>query len=184
MKVLKYGKINDLPRGWVSEEEWHRVIYDMWAKMWSRVNNDPYYSNTLIQSEYRYLSKYVLAITQLDNFVLFKQNPKGWCIDKDIKGGKHYYFENLSLVPKSTNVKERNTRCRNPGYSRRKYIIAIGSTILLYKSSRDASKDGFDYSSVSKACKNKYYNTNRYKGYRWYYVNYKHKKVLRTSSKI
>ena len=137
------------------------------------------------------LSNYIQDISHLDNFELFKANPYGWSIDKDIKGGTYigYYYEYLSLISTKENIQEASIRCDNykvmhneKAYSkRRKPIMGISlhdNTILLFKSGADAHKFNLDFDSshISKCCNNPKKSHN---GYRWKFVNYKHNKRYR-----
>lgn len=195
MKVLKYGKINDMPRGWISKEKWHHVIYDMWSDMWRRCYTKLSWFGCQIQPRYKYLSNYVNDIMKLENFDKFKENPKGWCIDKDIKfkDNRDYYFEALSLITRSENCTDANNRrdysnwynhpmknsltSKRSGKSRIKPVIGINSlNILLYKSLKHASENNLHPGNISSCCTKK---LNSYLGYKWYYINYKHGKVLR-----
>lgn len=177
MKVLKYGQINDIP-GFLSrgQPKWHRVLYDKWRCMWSRVYTDIDWIGCQIQSNYKYLSNYVNDIMRLDNFDLFKENPNGWSIDKDIKipGNRDYYFEALSIIPIKDNSIERNYRRGNPNPS--KPVIGLSNKIILLKNVNEGFSLGFDGGAICKCCKKKW---KTYKGYKWYYINYKHGKVLR-----
>ena len=181
-KILKYGNIRDIPISWLKEELWRYNIYEMWKGMWRRVNEHRNYKDCSICHDYIRLSNYLLDILRLDNFNIFKENPKGWSIDKDIKipGNKEYKFEALSLVTRSDNSKERQTR--SPFCPERPKTPVIGisnNSILIFKSSRYAEALGFDASTIIKCCKGK---RPSHKGYRWYYLNYKHGKRLRKIS--
>lgn len=195
MKVYKYGNINDMPRGWVNgkgQPKWHRVAYDMWKSMWSRVHNNINYFGKTIQPKYKYLSGYIEDFQKLENFDLFKENPYGWSIDKDIKGGTYigYYFEYLSLVSRGDNSKDVINRFGNSylhtdvakkksAQSRKKPIIGISlNSIILLKSVNDAYSKGFNAKAIPSICK----GTSRSRthgGYKWLYVNYKHNKLFR-----
>jgi len=182
--------------GWAKgkgQPKWHEVVFDMWKGMWERVYTHINYFGKTIQPKYKYLSEYVDDFQKLENFDLFKENPHGWSIDKDIKGGTHigYYFEYLSLTTRSDNSKNRADR---DGYSqlhtkdarakasknKMKSIIGIptvkGSIIIVDSVNNVRDKD-FDPSAVSKCCKGK--NDHKYKKYKWFYIKYKHNKTYR-----
>ena len=166
-----------MPRGWKSEVLWHRILYDKWYRMWSRVYNNIDYFGVLIQPKYKYLSGYVEDFQKLENFDLFKDDPKGWSIDKDIKGGKHYYFENLSLVSISENTKDRNNRKGCYFSTTKKPIIAISikdGSFILFNFVRQVIEKGYDPGEVSKCCNNK---AKSHKGYKWYYFDMNDREV-------
>ena len=200
MSVLKYGNINDMP-GFLAKTnpKWHYVVYDMWKDMWDRVYTHINYFGKTIQPKYKYLSGYIEDFQKLENFDLFKENPYGWSIDKDIKGGTYigYYFQYLSLITRSDNCSDANNRrsykdiqynhlhtsesVAKSSKSREKSIIGISLTnksILIFKSLKDAKTQGFS-SNLSKCLKK---CQSSHKGYKWYYINYKHNKRLRKIS--
>ncbi len=168
---------NDMERGWVrgnTQPLWHRTVYDMWKKMWVRVYTGLHWFGRTIQPEYKYLSNYVNDIIKLDNFDLFKENPKGWCIDKDIKGGTYegYYFQYLSLITRRENANEvwstREKRYVQPLVP----IIAISlkdNTILFFKSAKYAKSLGFRSSGICNCIKGRFKS---YRGYRWFYLDW------------
>ena len=103
-----------------------------------------------------------------------------WVIDKDIKqpGNRIYSPEFCILTLASTNCKDVLTRYGNPKPKRP--IIAISSSkILLFHYLGDAHSKGFYQGNIVSCCKGK---IKSYKGYKWYYLNYKHGKRLRKIS--
>ena len=186
MGVLKFGRINDMEEGWICGKDqplWHRKVYQMWSSMWRRVYTDINYFGKTIQFEYKYLSKYVNDIMKLENFEAFKENPKGWSIDKDIKGGTldGYYFEYLSLVTRSDNgrdtINRNGTALSEFRFNPRRPIIAISpKSKILFKYLRQATDKGFDISCVCKCLKGE---RKLHKGYKWKYINYTHNKIYR-----
>lgn len=183
MKTLKYGNIRDLPYDWVNETRWHRVAYDMWKDMWRRVYTHKNYFGCLIQEDYKYLSNFIRDLQLLDNFDNFKQNPRGWSIDKDIKikGNRDYYFNSISLVTRKDNSKdvgERNLE-KYGSLSNLKRIPVMGfndNKVLLFRYIRESSFYGFDPSTICKCLK---YSRKFYKGYKWVRINYNHNKQFR-----
>ena len=187
---------NDMPRGWVNgknQPKWHSVIYDMWKKMWDRVYKKIYWFGSQVQESFIYLSKYISSISKLENFDKFKENPKGWCIDKDSKipGNRDYYLDALTLMTRSDNAKEvlihRNKRykfpenfndpVKNPKRIRAvkeklsKAVIGISiQKRLVFKSMMDAQRNGFHHSNISSCCKGK---LRTYKGFTWHYLEIK-----------
>lgn len=178
MRVLRYGNINDIP-GFLANNQpkWHRVAYDMWDKMWARVYSDLKYFGVTIQPKYKFLSGYIEDFQKLENFEKFKENPYGWCIDKDIKGGTHigYYFDFLSLTTKDKNNKERNNRC---GLPKKKFkpIMAYGDKILLFTSIKEAIEKGYNAGNIIRCLKGE---RKSHKGLRWFRINYNSTKIYR-----
>ena len=181
MGVLKYGNINDMPRGWISEEKWHHVIYDMWKDMWRRCYTHKNYFGCLIHPKFRYLSNFVDWIKVQPNFQDFYNSylDISWSIDKDIKvsNNRLYYPEFMLLIPRKDNSLDAFKKHNNPSKVLKRFIIGIKKDEkILSKSLRSLDKYGFDHSYISKCCR-KIHKT--HKGYKWYYINYKHGKRLR-----
>lgn len=193
MKILKYGKINDMPRGWKREEVWRLYACQMWYNMWERVYTHLNYFGCQICHDYRYLSKYIEDIQRLENFDLFKETCEdfSWSIDKDIKikGNRDYYFEALSLVTRNDNTKYTINERGNKhllkvdrvevGRKTRKPIIGISTlngSVVLFKYLTESELRNFKSTCISN-CLNKRQKT--HKGYKWLYVNYKHNKLFR-----
>lgn len=180
--ILKYGNIRDIPISWLKDELWRYSIYEMWKGMWRRVSEHRNYKDCSICDRYIRLSNYFTDIPKLDNFSLFKENPKGWSIDKDIKipGNREYKFEAISLITRSENSRERQVR--NPYVPKRepKPVIGISpKSILLFKVLSHVEFIGLDKSSVCECC---HKDRKTCGGYKWYYINYKHGKRLRKIS--
>lgn len=182
MRVLKYGQINDMPYEWKKEEKWHDVLYHMWWGMWERIYTNINYFGKTIQPKYKNLSGYLEDIQKLENFDLFKENPKGWCIDKDIKGGhlEGYYFEYLSLITKSENSVECNKRTgskqlftkatrEKAHLNKRRPIIGINikdGSFLIFDYVRQSEEYGFNPSHIVSCIKGV---RKSHKGYKWEY---------------
>ena len=57
--------------------------------------------------------------------------------------------------------------------TRRKKVIGFSLTdtkVIIFKSMSQAEKFGFKHCNISSACQEKYHGSNKYKGYRWYYL--------------
>lgn len=177
-----------MSRGWIAgknQPKWHRVIFDIWSDMWDRVYSNINYFGKTIQPKYKYFSGYIEDIMKLENFDLFKENPKGWSIDKDIKGGTYvgYYFQYLSLVRKGDNTIDANSRrdyskTNNPMHDPlvakkfMKPIVGISNddnSIIFFKSLKDAEDSGFKRSSICNVLKNR---RKSHGGYRWFYLDW------------
>ena len=173
MTLDELGVVNDMYWGWISEAKWHESLYYRWKHMWKRCkdpSNKEYnsYKDCEIDERYRKLSNYINDIKSLENFDKLCENPSKWSIDKDIKGGKDYYINNLSIISIKDNIKERNTRRGNPNPP----IPIIGiniddNTILIFKSLNSAKEKGFHPGLIKK-----YISTGQtYKRYKWFYLD-------------
>lgn len=185
MTYEELGIINDMPRGWINEEKWHRVVYNMWRGMHNRVKNPDsqryqYYKDSKIHSDYDYLSKYVDFIESEPRFEEFKTtcHKVRWNVDKDMKckDNKNYYPEFMTLCIDSENTR---ARVQDKGNSFKKEVkSAIGFSsdkiFLFYPLSRVVNV-GLSRQYITTCCK---YNK-IYKGYKWKFVNYKHNKRYR-----
>ena len=199
MKIKDFGCINDMPRGWVTQSTLNHTIYKKWVAMWRRVNasegthNYKYYHNCSICEEWKLLSNFVKWIESQPLYEEFKLRPKDFAIDKDFKkeGNKTYCPEYCTLMTKIDNIKEVSINGRNNfitnhpsnnleyrkniGRRFRKGLIGIkGSTILLFKSCIEAEQAGY---SGARRCANGEYTHS--KGFKWYFLIYKHNKRFR-----
>ena len=163
-----------MPKGWVTgknQPRWHLSLYTRWRDMWSRCKSTThpaykYYKDVDIDESYRYFSNYVNDISKLENFDKLMQEPTKWHIDKDFKESldRCYTFDNLSIVPKRDNIKERNVRYGH-------YIIAIplrDGNIMVFNSIHSTNNKGFQPQNVFRCCKG---ITKQHKGYKWCYLN-------------
>ena len=116
MKVLKYGNINDMYRGWISENSLNRRIYDTWHDIFRRVfskNSYLSWNDVPIQDDWKYLSNFVRDIKLLPGYNDWVKHPnERWTIDKDILSpdNRRYSVDTCCLVPSSINNKERVNR--------------------------------------------------------------------------
>lgn len=172
---------NDMPRGWVNgtnSPRWHLSLYTRWKQMWHRCKNPTHknyhqYKDCNIDDNYKFLSIYVEDISRLVNFDKLKQNPSKWSIDKDIKNPKKkgYYFENLSIVLASDNIKERNKRKGLPYEKRKRSVIGVpvyNDILIVLDYTTQPTIYNFNPSTIVQCCKGK---IKIHKGYRWYYIN-------------
>ena len=124
MRVLKYGRINDMP---YSESlgislALYNSIKDKWKAMFRRSYSDefhetyPTYKDCSVCSEWIYLSNFYKWIINEPLFEEFSKNIKGYCIDKDAlhPGNKVYSPKYCILTTKSANSIERIERLGVP----------------------------------------------------------------------
>ena len=185
MRVLKHGNINDIP--YFLKTPYGNKIYNLWYGLWERggINKKrkylKYYKDVTVCDDWIYFSNFVKWLELQSNYSEFLENiDLRWVIDKDIKqpGNRIYSPEFCILTLASTNCKDVLTRYGNPKPKRP--IIAISSSkILLFHYLSDAHSKGFYQGNIVSCCKGK---IKSYKGYKWYYLNYKHGKRLRKIS--
>lgn len=181
MKPLRFGQINDMPRGWCGASLHNSKIHDMWARIWGRCHKEFNYFGVTIFQEWKYLSNFVKWVESQPNYEDFKANPKGWSIEKDAirKNNRVYCPKYCILTSVTNNTKERNTRLGNPmsndeskvkmGLKHRKARIGIPINVgPIY--ALDKLEDGYKFGftdDISKCCTGK---TKSHKGYKWYYL--------------
>lgn len=188
MTLEELGIINDMPRGWVSGKNqplWHLKVYNMWRMMWDRVKNPmnhcySNYKDVIIYDDFRFLSNYLSWVECEPRFNEFKKscNKICWTIDKDEKSllEKRYHPDTMSLTTSLHNSKimQSNKGCKVFA------IIGISldkDSIIILHSQPSVRHLGFDPGTVNKCLKGRYHH--KHKGYKWYYLNYKHNKRYR-----
>ena len=183
-QLLKDGY--DVERGWSQgkyQPRWHSIVYRKWRNMWKRCY-DPEdkdyesYKHVIIADEFKLLSNYIKWIKSQPHFEEFCStcHEVMWSVDKDKKGG-HYFPHMMILTTQSENAKEVIDRCGGLSQDKMPVIGVSSSSILLFKKKIDARLYNFDPSHVGKCCKGKY--GHKHKGYKWFYINYKHGRRLR-----
>lgn len=190
---------NDMPKGWLGFHPVNRSIYAKWRQMWFRTTDEfiqtrPTYKGVTVCDEWRYLSNFVAWIEGQYLFNEFKQNIKGYSIEKDllVEGNKHYRPSTVVLSTRSANSKNAITRNgtilseyqgdKHPSKnedinrSRRKGAIGISSEkIVLIKFRLDAYNFGYRPTHIRRSIKEKSF----YRGLRWYNLNHRHNKTYR-----
>lgn len=130
----------------------------------------------------KYFSNYLKFIIEQPRFEEFCStcHEVTWCIDKDIKhpGNRNYYPEYMSLITQSENSKAR-IKDKGKPISRRPIIGINKDTgkVLLFKSKSEAGGT-FDSRTLHR-CLTKKPKYKSHRGYKWYYINYKHNKIYR-----
>ena len=115
---IVYGKgINDMPRGWASEDEWNKMVYLKWKNMLARCYSEKYhekhptYKDCTVCERWLLLSNFVEDFYKIDGYDKEKLLNGELCLDKDIKSNgqnKEYYIENCMLVSNTENIKQSN----------------------------------------------------------------------------
>ena len=103
-------------------------------------------------------------------------------IDEDKENNS---VDNIEWCTKEYN-NNHGTRNKRSGKSQSKKVIGFSLTdtkVIILQSIRQAKKFGFDFGSICKCCKGKYYESHEYKGYKWYYLDdYKNNKKVDCST--
>ena len=175
MRKSRFGCINDMPKRWRSLNKVNDKIYTMWHGMWKRCGNSKYYLDCKVCDEWKYLSNFIKWIECQPNYNNFISTLDiRWVVDKDslYPGNRIYSPEYCTLMTSSENCKEVVTRCSDRHYKRP--CIGIGDTIILSLS--PSYIRNFNSSKIHLCCKG---HRKTHKGFKWYYVNYKHGRRLR-----
>ena len=181
--MAKYG-INDMSRGWYSENKLNKTIYGRWKTMLHRCHNPKmerykYYGakGYYVEASLHYLSNYVDTLKKDPLWNDFVKNPCMYDIDKDMsqqgEGVKVYSPDTIRIVLKSDNVREGNTRHDYKATVEHTDYVAFGEAVTkrqsipikatnittgevrYYFSAKEATKDGFNNSHIRAVCKGK-----------------------------
>ena len=169
MKKIAGVGINDMPKGWLSENKLNRTIYDRWNRMLHRCynKNDKDYKTygakgVEVEAELFYLSNYVQVLMKDPLWKEFCKNPSLYAIDKDINSSsknKKYSKDTIKIVTYQENGRELGERNYLP--NPRRPIIAINpdnGEQTRYESKTDFCKkhEGFSRTAISGVCQGKY----------------------------
>ena len=170
-RVYKHG-INDMPRGWRTESEWNKKVYQKWSNVIERVFSEklhakfPTYCNCTIEKRWLRLSNFVEDFIKLDGYDEEKFLNGELCLDKDIKSNgqnKEYSLVNCMLVSNSDNSKQANktrdySSMKKQNNPNSKFIVArcdkFGN-IIDVKWQFEYTRMGFDSSNISACCKHR-----------------------------
>ena len=189
-RVLQYGRINDMPRGWQSSSRLNYSIYRMWQHMFmrcyseNRTKKDKSYIGCIVCKEWFYLSNFLKWLEQQPSYKDFEILEYGYSIDKDmiLEGNNVYCPEYCTLVTKSENSRE--SALRNRELSKAKYhpkspVIGISKdnkTIFLFKGFNEVTSKGFTPRGVRSVINKEYHYTH---GFKFYRINFTHSLILR-----
>ena len=172
--MAKYG-INDMSRGWYSENKLNKTIYGRWKTMIHRCHNPKmerykYYGakGYYVEASLHYLSNYVDTLKKDPLWNDFVKNPDMYDIDKDMSQQgediKVYSPSTIRIILKADNVRDGNTRHNYKAMVEHTDYIACGKAITerqsipikainittgevrYYFSAKEATKDGFNNS--------------------------------------
>ena len=115
IKMIYNKGINDMKRGWASENEKNHKIYQTWINMLCRCYSEKYhekrptYKGCIVCKRWLLLSNFVEDFSKIDGYdeKLFLSGKL--CLDKDIKSNgkkKEYSLKNCMLVSKSENSRQ------------------------------------------------------------------------------
>lgn len=189
--------INDMYRGWTTENKLNKKIYDTWTGMITRVYSEkwhekyPTYLNSTLQLELHWLSYFAEHIKEIDGYNEEKFLNGEIELDKDKKSNglnKEYSLENCMFISHDENMKQAmSTRNydnmfdeRNPSRNRDmggKNNPNTGSLIVQYKNKElinvkyqfEYVNDGFKASTICHCCKGKQKETKD--NYTFKYIN-------------
>ena len=183
-KKNKYGGINDMPRGWITENDLNKRVYILWMNMLMRCGNDyknihKTYSNASC-NDFIKLSDFNMLIKNIYNYDLWKDNPGLYELDKDIKSNgknKKYSVDNCMFVLKSENISQSNktrdtTYLKNENNYQSRKIIQYDldmNIINIFNCIKEASeKTHVIRSGISACCRGKRKMSG---GYIWRYYD-------------
>lgn len=148
--------------------------YDLWKHMLGRCYSDKYhekqptYKDCTVCNRWLIFANFLEDLPLIEGYELWKDNPNtGVSLDKDskVEGNKIYSLETCKFISRSDNSKECVKRCGTPKPPRK--VIAISLTekkVIVFQSMSQATKLGFDVSTISKCCQGKRKSHN---GYKW-----------------
>ena len=117
MRTVCGKGINDMPKGWISENEWNKKVYNKWSNMLMRCYSEKYhkrqpsYVGCLVCDDWLILSNFVRDFKLIYGYDKEKFLSGELELDKDIKSNginKIYSLENCMLTSKTDNVKQAN----------------------------------------------------------------------------
>ena len=117
MKLIFGVGINDMPRGWISENELNKRIYHCWHDMLRRCYNEKErknfrtYKECYVCDKWHKLSGFVEDVRLIDNYDFWARYPnKRIALDKDIKvkGNKCYCLEKCIFATMKENNGQRD----------------------------------------------------------------------------
>lgn len=115
--MIQNHGINDMSRGWRSENEWNKKVYQKWNSMLVRCYSEKYhkkqptYIGCSVCSKWLKLSGFVEDFKLIDGYDEEKFLNGELCLDKDIKSNgtnKIYSLNNCMLVSKAENNRQSN----------------------------------------------------------------------------
>ena len=115
MSIVYGNGINDMPRGWTSENKRNYKIYRTWQSMLARCYSEKYqerhptYKDCSVCDRWLYLSNFIEDFESIDGYAEEKFLNGELELDKDLKsnGNNHKYsLENCTWISHIENVKQ------------------------------------------------------------------------------
>ena len=175
--------VYDMPRGWRTETELNKRLYQTWSGMIARCYNEkriedfPTYKDCYVCEKWLKLSGFLEDVEKIDGFELYKNNPnKQIALDKDIKSdgnNKCYCLEECTFVTNSENSKQmvkykdyENFKTMDKSYCSTMVAQYDRNFNLIntYKSTREAERfTGISHKLISSCCQYRAIGCNREK---------------------
>ena len=114
-KYIQEKGINDMPRGWITENKLNKIIYRKWSDMLRRVYDEEYhkrcptYIDSSICIEWHWLSKFAEDFRLIDGYDEKELLSGKLELDKDIKSNginKEYSLDNCTILNHVNNFKQ------------------------------------------------------------------------------
>ena len=143
--------INDMQRGWRTENEINHKVYQTWSHMLERCYSEkrhkrqPTYKNCTVCKRWLLLSSFAEDFSKIDGYEEEKFLNGELCLDKDIKSNginKEYSLKNCMWVSNAENVKQA-IKTRDNSYSSIKIVQydKQGNLIKIWNSSMDIQRE-------------------------------------------
>lgn len=165
--------VNDMPKGWRTENELNKRIYIVWYNFIRRCYDEKYqekfptYKDCYVCDRWLILSNFVEDIKLIENYELWLNNPnQKISLDKDIKSNgknKCYCLEQCQFITKSENSKQAvktrdNNYLKGENHPNLGYLIArytLHGVLIDIKYNFEYKELGFDKGNISKCCNGK-----------------------------
>lgn len=155
--------VNDMGKGWATENKWNKKVYQTWNNMLSRCysskvhNKNPTYQDCSVCSKWLRLSNFVEDFKLIDGYNEDKFLDGQLCLDKDVKSNgenKEYSLENCMWISMSKNTKQSNktmdysfSRVKIAQYDKHMNLIKIWDCLM------DVQRElGIAYQNISICC--------------------------------
>ena len=163
-KQKEFGKVNDMPTGWINQSDLNKKIYNTWKgmifrttqKCWERF---PTYAGTTVDDSWLKLSNFVRDIKELSGYDEWvSSEPRMMMLDKDtiVNGNKHYSKETCCFITAKEScldVNKRHPECVN---NARNY--SIKKTSVPVKITNKATGEEKFFTSLIEACREMNWN--------------------------
>ena len=164
MELVQGHGINDMPRGWRSENEWNKKVYRKWHDMLIRCYSDKYHERHITYIGCTVCQKWLKLSNFVNDFKMIRGYNKELFLngelelDKDILSNgknKEYSLSNCVLINHRENVKQASKTRDNSSIS-----VKIcqydkqGNLIRVWHSAMDIQRElGIDNSNIIQCCK-------------------------------